>query len=141
MNNKTSKQLEIECLRKERQLYKRYIEILRSHLKEKLTDDENAEIKGLRNSWEALKKQKKIKKEEENKQYEEEIQKKIEAYEANKTRVKEIEAQIASLEAETAAKRSTNRNERCKCCGNVKDHEIINCPMNCCGTEDGECLR
>jgi len=35
----------------------------------------------------------------------------------------------------------TNDLPICSLCGDHTNHDIQDCPMNCCGTSDGSCLR
>ena len=97
----------------EKKFYLRYIEILKTHVKESLTDEEKNELKMMGTNCRALR-------EEEKKLY------------AN------AKEQLAILEKQLA---DMLHPEFCSLCSNEKDHDIVDCPMNCCGTPDGQCLR
>lgn len=121
-NEKTVWELRDERLKQERKFYRRYIDILKSHLKENITDEEKTELKGLHADWKDLVKHVKIKKVD------------------DKKKVLELQKLY-----DEAGKQLTKMNqppkELCECCWEVKDHDILDCPMNCCKTPDGMCLR
>lgn len=104
---------------------KRYIEILKLHVKEELTDDEKAELRTMSETGKAST----IKLKEARKEYREWL--------------KQLE-QSAGLELEPDEPEPvlpTNTVLTCKLCREPADHDIRECSMNCCGTDDGSCLR
>lgn len=105
----------------EKNFYLRYIEILKTHVKDSLTDDEKNELKIMWTNCRALR----------------EEEKKLNA--DAKEQLAILEEQLAVLKSEQ--EQAQLQPEFCSLCSNEKDHDIVDCPMNCCGTPDGQCLR
>jgi hypothetical protein len=106
-------ELRNELGKQERKYLYRYIQILKLHIKEELTNEEKDELNALRNNGKLL--NDKIK----------------EAKKEHNNYIHEL----------STAKFVQDKSIECSLCHENKNHEIIDCPMNCCGTSNGECLR
>jgi hypothetical protein len=114
-------------LRKHKLKYlKRYIQILKLHVKEELTPEEKDELKIMSDNGKLLVSQ---------------------LAQSKKDHIEFINSLVDSNfiqdnEFQSPPPITPERNiNKCKLCHENKDHEIIDCPMNCCGTPNGECLR
>lgn len=110
----------------------KYIEFLKLHQTEELTDDEKAIITSMKD---AINLDRKLYK-----------KKKIEYLKRDaldKLRTIDEIPMYYSFEEHTARTADDKPQiEKCKCCDEpATAHDIVDCPANCCGTEDGECIR
>ena len=104
----------------EKKFYLRYIEILKTHVKESLTDEEKNELKMMGTNCRALR----------------EEEKKLCANAKEQLAI--LVEQLAVLESEQKQAESQLAVLLQNPCSNEKDHDIV---VNCCGTKDGKCLR
>lgn len=106
----------------------RYVQILKLHNKEDLTDEEKKELDILRNKGKLLV---------------DELNKVKESHKLllnNLANSRFIQDKDSSIELKNKPD-TVSTTKTCNLCHENVDHDIIDCPMNCCKTLDGTCLR